>query len=68
MQIVKLTKAGVVRVLSGAVGMTFMVDHWGGVDDRCAMVRDYRYGDADGVFGRPFQIWTLAPGDFELIE
>jgi len=29
-------------------------------------VRDYRYGaDPAGLLGRNYQIWSLAPGDYE---
>lgn len=62
--IIKLTKAGEARILDGKEGMTFPLDTMGGVDDRCAHVRDYRYpGDHF-----PFQIWTLGPDEFEVIE
>jgi hypothetical protein len=64
-QVVRLTAQGRSRVLDGETGMTFTVDSWGGVDDRCANVRDYRYIDV--ALGRKWQIWTLGPDDFERI-
>jgi len=31
-------------------------------------VRDYRYGaDPAGLLGRNYQIWSLAPGDYETV-
>jgi len=31
-------------------------------------VRDYRYGaDPAGLVGRNYQIWSLAPGDYEAV-
>lgn len=74
MIIVKLTQAGVSRVLSGAEGMTFMVDkvtqRYGTTEpeNRIMHVRDYRYSNEAKALGRPWQIWTLAPGDYEIIE
>lgn len=59
-QVVRLTKQGERRVLNGKEGMVFEVDHWGGVNGRCAQVADRRF--LNGL--RP-QIWTLAPEDFE---
>ena len=58
---VYLTKQGERRVLDGKAGMLFKVDHWGGIDDRGAQVEDRRYPNEH----RPYQIWTLGPGDFE---
>jgi hypothetical protein len=62
--IIKLTARGTSRVLNGAEGMTFMLDTMSGLNDRCAAVRDYRYPQDHF----PFQIWSLGPGDFEVLE
>lgn len=64
MKVAKLTKAGEARVLDGREGMTFVIDSFGGVNDRCANVRDYRFPSGS----RPFQIWTLVPACFEMVE
>lgn len=62
---VRLTPAGVNRVLHGAAGMTFLVDSFtDGVRGRVAHVRDYRYPNEGG---KPYCIWSLSAGDYELI-
>lgn len=62
--VIKLTAAGLHRVLDGKEGMTFLLDTMCGIDDRCAAVRDYRYPTSHF----PFQTWVLGPGDFEVVE
>jgi hypothetical protein len=66
-EVVVLTDAGARhRVLSGAKGMTFIVDRRtrdASNNLTVAHVRDYRYpGDS-----RPYQIWTLSKQDYEVI-
>lgn len=66
MEVVKLTEQGARRrVLDGKAGMTFVVDSFGGVGNKCAHVRDYRYQGCDN--SKPWQIWTLGEGDYETI-
>jgi hypothetical protein len=64
--VVKLTGTGWTRVLNGKEGMTFIVDKFtpaanGGM---IAHVRDYRWTNG----GFPFQIWSLSPDQYEVIE
>lgn len=63
--VARLTAQGVRRVLDGREGQTFIVKSFGGVDNLCAFVIDYRYPDASMVHG--FQCWTLGRGDYELV-
>jgi hypothetical protein len=64
MQIIKLTPAGTARVSESTEGMTFIVDAWtDGERGKVAHVRDYRYPSKL----RPFQIWSIAAGGYELI-
>lgn len=67
MRIAKLTEQGIGRVLMGAAGMLFPIDHFGGVGTRCAQVRDYRYPQTDHN-PKPYQMWTLGPGDFLILN
>lgn len=62
--VVRLNQRGVNRVLNGSQGMTFIVDNFTpGLQGEVAHVRDYRYpGDH-----RPFQIWSLAAPDYDII-
>lgn len=70
LKVVKLTSRGEARVLDGKVGMTFIVDSWtqrvntSTPDMVIYHVRDYRY--ASSMRG-PWCIWTLSPGDYELV-
>lgn len=67
MIVVKLTRRGTCRVLTGDEGLTFIVDKVttsGDGTGHVMHVRDYRYPTAGG---RPWQIWSLSPGDYEII-
>jgi hypothetical protein len=64
MIVARLTEKGLARVLEGKVGMTFIVDRFGGVGDKVAMLRDYRYpGDHF-----PYQIWAVGEGGYEIMS
>jgi hypothetical protein len=66
MNIAKLTDKGMVRVLSAAPGMTFVVDRFSeGSRGQVAHVRDYRYPRPD--IKRDHQIWSLSPDEYELV-
>jgi hypothetical protein len=63
--VVRLLERGLSRVLDGYVGMTFTVDNFTpGVAGPVAHVRDHRY---TGSGGQPYQIWSLAADDYEVI-
>lgn len=68
-QVVKLTEAGLSRVLNGFVGMTFIVNRFSdsAIDGpgKVAHVRDYRYRQSPTL---EYQIWSLAMRDYELVE
>ncbi len=60
------TNAGAARVLNGKIGQTFVVDKFTErfkTNELIAAVRDYRYPGTH----REFQIWSIAPGDYEII-
>lgn len=62
--VVKINAAGLPRVVDSVVGMTFIVDSFSDtVDDRgkVAHVRDYRCG-------YPYQIWSIGPEGYEVVE
>ena len=63
---VKLTEAGVPRVLYGTVGLTFIVDHFteGGAGTRVAHVRDYRFPTEH----KDHQIWSIGEDGYEVIS
>jgi len=69
---VQLTDLGAARVPQGSTWMVFDVDsvapsymHPG---EWICHIRDYRYGrDPAGMLGRNYQVWSLAPGDYEPI-
>lgn len=71
--IVRLTSAGVGRVLNGQAGMTFEVDafsQYPGKGDQPAgqqmvHVKDYRFPDE--ALGRKFQVWSLGEGHYEMV-
>lgn len=78
MRVVKLLPRGLPRVLNGAPGMTFIVDHYTYSSEfevghdmpsysemvrPIAHVRDYRFLQTDG---RP-QIWSIGPDGYEPI-
>lgn len=65
-QLIRLNQRGVARVLEGKPGMMFIVENWVGVNNRCAVVLDYRYPRADAVGG--FQCWTIEPEGFEIVR
>jgi hypothetical protein len=62
--LVSLTPYGVRRVLEGAPGMTFAVEHFTDAmsypERKVAHVRDYR-------FGPTYQVWSLGPEDYVII-
>jgi hypothetical protein len=66
--VVNLTERGTVRVATGKVGMTFLVDHVTESESHpgqwVAHVRDYRYKSG----AAPYQIWSLAPDDYIALE
>jgi len=71
MTIIKLLPAGRSRVLDGETGMTFVVDSFTDTYDnrgKVAHVRDYRHFKNCATLGRPFQIWSIGPGGYEMIE
>jgi hypothetical protein len=71
-EMVQLTEWGAARVPQGSSWMIFDVDS---VAPSCTHpgawvvhVRDYRYGaNPAGLLGRNYQIWSLAPGDYEAV-
>lgn len=66
---VRLKEAGLKRVLNGRAGMTFVVDSFTETLDergKVAHVRDYRGKDA--ALGREFQIWSIGPDGYEMVE
>lgn len=65
MVVVKIVgQEGLARVLSGMVGMTFVVDKFtDGARGRVAHVRDYRYPNRPGGF----QIWSIGAEGYEEI-
>ena len=71
-EIVQLTEWGTASVPQGDTWMAFEVDS---VAPSCTRpgawvvhVRDYRYGaNPAGLLGRNYQVWSLAPGDYEAI-
>lgn len=69
MKIIKLTKAGVGRVLESVEGMTFIVDsetvRTNG-SGSVVHVRDYRY--SINPLDRPFQIWSIGPEGYEIVS
>ena len=65
MNVAKLTEKGTVRTLDGKAGMTFVVDSFSNsTSGKNAHVRDYRYPNDYAKY----QIWTLAPDHYELVE
>lgn len=67
MIIVKINKQGISRVLNGEVGMTFIVDKFGGVSGKTAHVRDYRF-DNTNHNGKDYQIWSIGYEGYEEIK
>lgn len=65
-EFIRLTQAGVSRVLDGRAGMVFPVLEWVGVDSRCAQAIDFRYPRNDSAY--PFQTWTIGPDGFERLN
>ena len=63
--VIKLLPEGIARVLSGAAGMTFVVDSFTpGQQGQVAHVRDYRYPGAH----YPWQIWSIPRPGYEVID
>jgi hypothetical protein len=69
---VQLTESGVGRIPNSSEWMIFDVDSLAPSrtfpGEWICYVRDYRYGkDPAGMLGRNYQIWSLAPGDYESV-
>lgn len=65
MKVAKLTENGISRMIDGAAGMTFVVDSFSDTTGgKNAHVRDYRRPTAY----KSYQIWTLSPDQYELVE
>lgn len=66
MTVVRLLEAGLPRILSATVGMTFIVDKFTiGNDGRfIAHIRDYRHSQEH----RGFQVWSIGPEGYEIIS
>ena len=67
MDVVRITEAGIDRVLNGQLGMTFPVDSYTkrlNSEELIAHVRDYRHAESPL---RPFQIWSIPPGGYKVI-
>ena len=68
MIVIRINEKALSRVMNGQIGMTFIVDEFTDtIDDRgkIAHVRDYRYFN---TFGRLYQIWSIDPEGYEVIE
>lgn len=64
--IVRLTAAGVPRVLHGMAGMVFQVDTFSQAEPNgqlMAHVRDHRFTHQN----RPYQVWSLGEGQYEIL-